>query len=485
LKHAVAELKVLQGRANRDTPIEPAESVVTPGEAEADVERAIQSDPVLKSYVQFERDMENWLADAMRVTRKASDVAIVKGRSELNKARERRKKYEAQLRSQLLARGIDRPEGPRQGVSNIAALELEVNVLTELEHDLEGEVGKFTADTKKLGSQAIEMESIRDDISSAVIVAKQIGDEIELLKLELNAPDRVRVLEEAKAPRTVDMSRNIRITGIAGGGAFVAIVLLLSFWEFRARRVDTQDDVDQGLGLKVVGTVPIIPRGPLGSLPAPGGSREHLWRHQLAESVDTIRIMLAHTARVASYRVVLVTSAVEGEGKTSLSSHLATSLARSGQRTLLIDGDLRWPMVHRLYDQPQEPGFCELVQDQAGIADAIRPTATDNLWIIPAGRFDEQALSILAQSRARILFDQLREQFDFIVVDSAPVLLVADTLLLSQHVDAAVFSILRDVSQVPKIEAAYQRITALGVPTLGAVVSGIDVPTYSRYRYGK
>ena len=85
------------------------------------------------------------------------------------------------------------------------------------------------------------------------------------------------------------------------------------------------------------------------------------------------------------------------------------------------------------------------------------------------------ALSILAQPRSRNLFDQLREQFDFIVVDSAPVLPVADTLLLGQHVDGALFSILRDVSQLPKIHAAHERIAALGVPILGAVLSGTTV----------
>jgi capsular exopolysaccharide synthesis family protein len=191
--------------------------------------------------------------------------------------------------------------------------------------------------------------------------------------------------------------------------------------------------------------------------------------------------MLAHTARAQSLRVLLVTSAVGGEGKTSLSSHMATSMARSGLKTLLIDCDLRRPMVHRLYDQPSAPGFCELMRNESSAEDVIRPTSVNNLWVITAGEYDERALSLLARPEARSLFDRLLEQFDFIVVDSAPVLPVADTLLLGQHVDAALFSILRDVSQVPKIHAARERMMALGVPFLGAVLSGTNVDTHYRY----
>ncbi len=188
-----------------------------------------------------------------------------------------------------------------------------------------------------------------------------------------------------------------------------------------------------------------------------------------------------NTARTESLRVLLVTSAVGGEGKTSLSGHMATSLARSGQRTLLVDCDLRRPMVHQIYDQPPGPGFCELIRGESTVNDVIRPTSVNNLWVITAGEYDEHALSVLARPESRRLFDRLLEQFDFIVVDSAPVLPVADTLLLGQHVDGALFSILRDVSQIPKIQAARERMTALGVPILGAVLSGTNVDTHYRY----
>src|SRR5262249_7353416 len=139
------------------------------------------------------------------------------------------------------------------------------------------------------------------------------------------------------------------------------------------------------------------------------------------------RIMLRHTAFGGTLRTLLVTSAVGGEGKTSLANHLATSLARSGQKTLLIDGDLRRPMVHGLYDQPRSPGFCELVRGECVSKDVAHQTPVDNLWVMTAGGFDDHALAALAQSPARSVLDKLREEFDFVVIDSAPLLPVADT----------------------------------------------------------
>ncbi len=481
LKHAMAEFKVLQAKAGRGSLPEGEESAAAA--ADDDVERAIQDDPVIQSFAQRADELQGSLGHAMRAARDKSDASILTTRRELNKVRERMKKYEHQLRSKLLAAAkADRREGRTPTASPLVALEDQISVLTELERDLKDEATRFTGDTKKLGSQAVEMESIHDEISSAMEMTKLIGNELEILKLELNAPDRIKLLKDAKAPSVLGSSQRIKFTGAAAGGVFGMVVILISFLEFRGRKIDSQDDVILGLGIKVLGTVPAIPRSMNGALAGTNSQRGRLWQHQLVESVNATAIMLAHAASVGSVRVVLVTSAVGGEGKTSLASHLATSLARSGQRTLLIDGDLRRPMVHRLYDHPQAPGLCEVVRDEITAAAAPRPTTVSNLWVIPAGHYDEYTLPMLAQPRARTLFDQLRKQFDFIILDSAPVLPVADTLVLCRHADATLFSILRDVSQFPKVEAAFQRIAALGVPTLGAVVLGIDLPT--SYRYG-
>src|SRR5204862_3133336 len=109
---------------------------------------------------------------------------------------------------------------------------------------------------------------------------------------------------------------------------------------------------------------------------------------------------------------------------------------------------------------------------ETDLPDTIRPTALSRLWLMSAGQWDAHAVQALAQEGVRTMFDHLKEQYDFIIVDSSPVLPVADTLLLGQHVDGVVFSVLRDVSRIPAVHAAQQRLQALGSPTLRAVVIG-------------
>jgi capsular exopolysaccharide synthesis family protein len=188
--------------------------------------------------------------------------------------------------------------------------------------------------------------------------------------------------------------------------------------------------------------------------------------------VDAARAFLLHAARQQETRVVMVTSAVGGEGKTSLATQLAASLARAGRKTLLVDFDLRNPAAHRLFDLPRGPGVAELLRGEASLEAVVHPTANGSLALLPAGQCDEPAVQALAREDLARLFARLKEQFDFVIVDSAPVLPVADTLLVAQHVDGVIFSILHEVSRLPRVYAAYQRLGMLGIRLLGAAVSG-------------
>jgi Mrp family chromosome partitioning ATPase len=106
----------------------------------------------------------------------------------------------------------------------------------------------------------------------------------------------------------------------------------------------------------------------------------------LTESVDAVRTLLLHAAHNEGLRVVMVTSAVGGEGKTSLSCHLAASLARSGRKTLLVDGDMRNPSCHRMFEVELEPGLSELLRGETDAAEAIHSTPAATLSVLPAGQ---------------------------------------------------------------------------------------------------
>jgi capsular exopolysaccharide synthesis family protein len=176
-----------------------------------------------------------------------------------------------------------------------------------------------------------------------------------------------------------------------------------------------------------------------------------------------------------------VTSAVNGEGKTTLASNLAMSLARTGRKTLLIDCDLRRPAAHQMFEQPLQPGFSEVILNEVELPDAVRPTAADaNLFLLPAGLWDRNVVQELAKTGVTSIFEKLRDEFDFIIVDSHPVLGATDSLLIAQYVDAVLVSLMRDVSQMHNVHAASQQLATLGIRVFGAVVSGMPVKTYGK-----
>ena len=111
-------------------------------------------------------------------------------------------------------------------------------------------------------------------------------------------------------------------------------------------------------------------------------------------------------------------------------------------------------MIERIFGLPLEPGISNVLREEVSLEDAAQETAITNLHVVSAGRLDQEALVALSKGGDRRIFSALREQFDFIVVDGSPVLPVADTRFLSQNVDTVILSILRDVSQGPKVVAS-------------------------------
>lgn len=347
--------------------------------------------------------------------------------------------------------------------------EQDIEVLDQLNETLKLEIARL----QKIVHQPVppELKNLQNNIASIEKVRNEIVEKI--AKMESESP-RLRIVHDSPAapPTGKDASRQIKFAGAGGFGLFCLALLGVAYFEFRSRKIGEADDLGS-TGLNVVGTIPSIParvrQAPPGGSPTP---KDIYWQNQLSESIDTIRTLLLHVSRTDSLRVLMVTSATGGEGKTSLASQLAASLARAWRKTLLIDGDLRHPASHSLFGLPLEPGFSEVLRGEVNPADAIKPTQLSRLWMMPAGHWDAHAVQALAQENVRGMLEQLKQQYDFIIIDSCPVLPVADSLVLGQHVDGVVFSVLRDVSRLPALQAAHQKMSSLGIRTLGAVVIG-------------
>ncbi|WP_406695893.1 polysaccharide biosynthesis tyrosine autokinase [Singulisphaera sp. Ch08] len=445
-------------------------SMITP----AMIEDAISRDRSIELLRERESQAQRAIERVYRVARNKNDPAVKKYRDELDAARaglvaQHRKLYP--IISQQLQNMGREANGSKETL-----LQHRISILSKLETALEDDVKRLAERSRSITQNSVDLFSIQEEIANADEVARTIGKEVEALTVELQAPPRIRLLEKAELPRTKDETRQYRMAGMAGCGAFVLAIMGIALWETRARRVDSATDVIHALGINLFGTLPILPRRRrmLGS----GEAHNRRWGSILIESVDAARTALLHVSRTESVRVVMVASALGGEGKTSLSSHLATSLARAGRRTLLIDGDMRRPSAHELFDQPCVPGLSEVLRDEIEVVDAVQPTLVNGLSLLTAGFSDGDSIQALASRDLRALFDQLKESYDFLVIDSSPVLPVADALLIGQHVDAVIFSVMRDVSRIPMIHAAYDRLSRLGIRMLGAIVTGEQTDHY-------
>jgi succinoglycan biosynthesis transport protein ExoP len=379
-----------------------------------------------------------------------------------------RAECEKQLQEQTAGAAKARASQLRQEIE--AAKALRTTLLADIE--------RLSKEARDFGEAALDMDDLKPQLAEVGAVAARSAQEAEMLSIEQGDPLRVTQWEEVVVTRPDELDRKIKTAGMGAGGACLLALLLVGFLEFHAKRVFAPQEVVRGLGMKLVGTVPARP-----SLRRT--DRDGRWRALLTESVDSFRTMLLHGVGTDALRTIMITSAVGGEAKTSLAGHLAVSMARSGRKTLLIDGDLRNPAVYRLFDVAAAPGLSELLRGETQLSDVLRPTAVPGLHVLAAGIYNAATLARLAGDDLGGILAQLKESFDCIILDSSPVLPVTDSLLLARHVDGVVFSVLQNVSTLPAVGEAYQCLASLNVVLLGAVVSGArpDIASYGRHRY--
>jgi polysaccharide biosynthesis transport protein len=200
------------------------------------------------------------------------------------------------------------------------------------------------------------------------------------------------------------------------------------------------------------------------------------------EAYRTLRTGLLYSRAGSPPRIILMTSTTSGEGKTATSTNSAVLFAHTGARVLLIDGDLRKPRCHRVFDLDKEPGLTEALTGRREVRELIRPTHVDGLSILTSGSLPPNPTELLGSEKMRQLLAQLAQDYDFVIIDSPPVLPVSDAIILSTLVDGVVVVVNSEATAKQQVRIACARLRYARAKIFGAVLNKVNVMS-PEYRY--
>jgi succinoglycan biosynthesis transport protein ExoP len=181
--------------------------------------------------------------------------------------------------------------------------------------------------------------------------------------------------------------------------------------------------------------------------------------------------------------VIQITSPNPDDGKTMLSANAAISMAQSGKRVLLIDAEMRKPDLHRLFGAPGEVGLASVIAKEIEIQDAVQETGVANLWLLPSGSVPPDPAELLSSSRFTELIAVVREQYDYVLIDTPPVLAVTDPCVVAARVDGVLLTLRISNDSRQHAQRATAILSSMGVNVMGVVVNGVPRGN-AEYEYG-
>ncbi|MGE3343044.1 MAG: GumC family protein [Vicinamibacterales bacterium] len=290
----------------------------------------------------------------------------------------------------------------------------------------------------------------------------------------------IRVVDPAEPPRRPS-SPNKTLDLLLGllGGSTLGVLLAFGF-EYLDSRIKSPEEIKVHLGLPFLGLVPAVGTRTPDELLVNNGVPSHF-----AEAFRSIRTNVLFSSADAGSKSLVITSTAPGEGKTLVSSNLAVSLAMAGQRVLLIDADMRRPKAHEMFSLPLEPGLSNVLVGGAKASEAVRKTAVAGLWVLCAGKHPPNPAELLGSQRLRDFLVSLRAHFDWVVLDSPPVMAVTDAALVSHFANGVVFVVGSEMTSRGVAKAALEQLDSAKAKYVGAILNNVDLQRhgyyYSRY----
>ena len=355
---------------------------------------------------------------------------------------------------------------------------------------LEKQFESLKKKVQSANAKGFELERLQQDVEGNRKLRDLFMEEYKQTSLNSSfETDRVRVVEAAVVPTFPSKPNKRRIIIMSVLLAMFVGIGLAFLIDFLDQTIKTSEDVERKLGLAAMGLLPELDKKKVkkGEI-VPERAYLDDESSNFSETIRTIRTSITLSALDKPHKVILCTSSVPGEGKTTLACNVALSMSQL-EKTLIFDADMRRPSSKKIfgYDH-RSAGMSELLAGTAEFKDVIHKVEGSNLHVITAGAVPIDPLDLLASKKFHWLIDELSKNFERIIVDSPPVALVSDAVLLSSLVDAVIYVVKSDSTNTKVVNASIQKLRRVNAHIIGVVVNNVDMKKMSKYYgygYGK
>jgi succinoglycan biosynthesis transport protein ExoP len=332
----------------------------------------------------------------------------------------------------------------------------------------------FGLDRKMLEYAALEREAVsnRQLYQNLMARAKETGAAVEYRGTSIQVLDRAEVPVLPVLPR---VQRDLMLAALSG--ILLAFGLAFGF-EYFDSRIKLPEEIKAHLNLPFLGMIPVFPGGeqggeaPLLQPDAPPA---------FSEAIRAVRTALLFSTADPGSRSVVVTSTGPHEGKTVVSSSLAITLAQAGQRTIVVDADMRRPRMHDALGRTQEPGLSNVLVGDASLADATRSTAVPNLSLLAAGHIPPNPVELLCSPQYAALMAELKRNYDWVVIDAPPVMPVTDAAVVANTSGGVIFVVGSEMTPRQNAAAAVEQLRGANAKFVGAVLNRVDIQKHAYY----
>ncbi len=455
---------------------------------EAKIIEEFKADPDVRDIEDQIHEIKDVVEHGGSVSRSGSDPARIRALRKIQELNDEYRTLWSAKYDSIKARLVANPSlvNSNRGSETIAELEESYESLGKLKDRLARDIQQLEVQEKATNTDTLKFALYQHELNSLMTNRDLLNKNLARVEFESNQEQfRVNLVDQAQTPKTPSNNKRLKYMAVVPAGILCLMLGLFLLLEVKAERVADPSVLQSRVRSEVYALPPLPTARSLRKLPSTDAEDQV---EQFIQRLDHLRFAVCgESAEMELGRCVIITSAIGGEGKTTLAAQLAARCGSAGMTTLLIDADLRRTSLARLLDIPDGIGLSDVLKEEAAAEDAIIPVQGGAFHVLPAGTPVQDTSRILQSKKLGLVIASLRQVYDLVIVDSPPVLPVPDALILGRWADGAVLAARYDISRFPQVERARRQLDNAGIPVLGTVINGMrnSDTYYGRYTYSR